>query len=100
MKRPAPDAIAGVGGRGPAGRARQGSSSMSATRRHKTPDTLFQLGISLLLVTLCWALWPGTTAAQTPPTRRLTVNQVISSTWPAVTVNFNLRSLDNTALGE
>src|SRR5947199_6598660 len=73
---------------------------MRTTRHPKTPDSLCRLGITMLLMGLGTALWPWPAAAQTPPTRRLTVNQVRSATWPTVTVNFNLSSLDKTPLGE
>src|SRR5690348_17083965 len=48
-----------------------------------------------LLVCLLLPAWAGAQAQ----TRELTVNQARSYEWPTITVNFNLKSLDNSALG-
>ncbi len=59
-------------------------------------------GLLLALIGLTLALGPATAArAQTPPpgTRTMRLNLIDGRTWPTVTLNFNLRSLDNTALG-
>ena len=51
---------------------------------------------AILLVML---LLPAAALAQTP-TRSMKLNQIRGSGWPAVAVNFNLRSLNNTPLGD
>ncbi len=56
--------------------------------------------IMLLALALGAALVPARAGAQTPPTRSMTVNQLTGSGWPTVRINLNLRSLNNTALGD
>ena len=57
------------------------------------------LGAAGVLLTLLCLLTAPAVHAQTA-TRRVHINQVRSSDWPTVTLNFSLQSLDDTPLGD
>src|SRR5215213_6170491 len=59
-----------------------------------------RVGLLALALLLALGILAPLGANAQAATRRLRINQVHSTEWPAVTINFSLRSLDDTPLGD
>src|SRR5689334_15597987 len=79
-------------------RGRKHLRSYSAQNNPKSKiQNLKWLALAALVALSAWGQQGRVGAAE--PTRHLTINQVHSATWPAITINFSLVSLDHTPLG-